>query len=131
MHAWPTLRSAWRGVFCRAAPGRAAPGRAIVLAVLAAAGASAADSVAPPTAGVRLLAASCAACHGTDGRAVRITVIPALAGMSKDAFAAQMRAFRSGARNSTIMRQIVTGYDDAQIDALAEYFAQLPPGGEP
>ena len=34
-----------------------------------------------------------------------------------------MRAFRDGKRPATVMHQLAKGYSDAQIDALAGYFA--------
>jgi sulfide dehydrogenase cytochrome subunit len=71
----------------------------------------------------RNLAAACAICHGTDGRAVTKDVIP-LAGLPRDHIASQMRAFRDGQRPATVMHQIAKGYSDAQIDALAAWFAQ-------
>nr|MBA3590336.1 cytochrome C [Methylibium sp.] len=37
--------------------------------------------------------------------------------------AEQMRAFRDGKRPATVMHQIAKGYSDAQITALAAYFA--------
>ena len=70
----------------------------------------------------RNLAAPCAICHGTEGRAVTKDVIP-LAGLPRDHIATQMRAFRDGKRPATVMHQIAKGYDDAQIDALAAWFA--------
>ena len=70
----------------------------------------------------RNLAAACAICHGTDGRAVTKDVIP-LAGLSREHIAAQMRAFRDGQRPATVMHQIAKGYTDAQIDALAAWFS--------
>jgi cytochrome c553 len=70
----------------------------------------------------RNLAASCAICHGTDGRAVTRDVVP-LAGLPREHIAAQMRAFRDGQRPATVMHQIAKGYTDAQIDALAAWFA--------
>ena len=71
----------------------------------------------------RNLAASCAICHGTDGRAVTKDVAP-LAGLPREHIAGQMRAFRDGQRPATVMHQIAKGYSDEQIDALAAYFAQ-------
>ena len=70
----------------------------------------------------RNLAAGCAICHGTEGRAVTKDVIP-LAGLPGDHIATQMRAFRDGKRTATVMHQIAKGYSDAQIDALAAWFA--------
>jgi len=68
------------------------------------------------------LAAPCAVCHGTDGRAVTKDVIP-LAGLPREHIASQMRAFRDGTRPATVMHQIAKGYTDAQIDAMAAWFA--------
>jgi cytochrome subunit of sulfide dehydrogenase len=68
------------------------------------------------------LAAPCAICHGTDGRAVTKDVVP-LAGLPREHIASQMRAFRDGQRPATVMHQIAKGYTDAQIDALAAWFA--------
>jgi cytochrome subunit of sulfide dehydrogenase len=70
----------------------------------------------------RNLAAGCAICHGTEGKAVTQNVIP-LAGLPRDHIASQMRAFRDGARPATVMHQIAKGYNDAQIDAMAAWFA--------
>lgn len=75
---------------------------------------------------VRGLAATCAACHGTDGRAVDSAEVPGLAGLPAAYLAEQMRGFRSGARPATVMQQIAKGYTDAQIDQLAAYFAARP-----
>ena len=68
------------------------------------------------------LAAPCAICHGTDGRAATKEVLP-LAGLPRDYIASQMRALRDGKRQATVMHQIAKGYSDAQIDVLAAWFA--------
>ncbi|WP_296924006.1 c-type cytochrome [Polaromonas sp.] len=70
----------------------------------------------------RSLAATCANCHGTDGRAVPGSSVLPLAGMDKNYLAAQMQAFKTGTRPATVMHQISKGYSDAQIDTLAGYF---------
>ena len=72
----------------------------------------------------RNMAASCAICHGTNGKAVTGDVI-ALAGRSREQIATEMRAFRDGQRRATVMHQIAKGYTDAEIDALAAWFAAL------
>ena len=71
---------------------------------------------------LRALAATCANCHGTDGRAVG-EGMPRLAGADAAYLAAQMRAYRDGQLPATVMHQLAKGYSDAQIDALAGYFA--------
>jgi cytochrome c553 len=72
---------------------------------------------------VRSLAASCAACHGTDGKAVEGSQVASLAGQDKNYLVAQMTAFKAGTRPATVMHQISKGYNDAQINAMATYFA--------
>ncbi len=67
------------------------------------------------------LAANCANCHGTKGQAVG--AMPSLAGLKASYISEQMRAFRDGKRPATIMHQLAKGYTDAQIDAIAGYFA--------
>jgi cytochrome c553 len=37
-----------------------------------------------------------------------------------------MRAFRDGKRPATVMHQIAKGYSDAQIEAMASWFAAQP-----
>ncbi len=73
----------------------------------------------------RALASTCAACHGTDGRAAEGATVPGLAGAPKAAFAAQMKAFKDGSRPATIMHQLSKGYTDEQIDRLGDYFASI------
>jgi cytochrome c553 len=75
---------------------------------------------------LRTLAASCAACHGTDGHAVRGSAMPALAGLSRGYFLQQMRAYRDGTRPAPLMQQIARGFDAAQTEALAAYFERQP-----
>jgi cytochrome subunit of sulfide dehydrogenase len=70
----------------------------------------------------RNLAAACAICHGTEGKAVTQNMTP-LAGLPRDHIATQMRAFRDGQRPATVMHQIAKGYTDAQIEAMAAWFA--------
>lgn len=71
----------------------------------------------------RALAATCANCHGTDGRAVAGSGNARLAGQSKEYIVSQMMAFREGTRPATVMHQLAKGYSNAQIDQLAAYFA--------
>jgi len=88
---------------------------------LAAADATAAAPTISPAA---RLAATCAACHGTDGDTQGST-LPRLAGQSQQALSASLHAFKSGKRESTIMTQIAKGYTDEQLELLAAYFAAL------
>lgn len=72
----------------------------------------------------RSWAASCANCHGTDGRAQ--PGMEALAGMNKDDMVKKMMDFKSGRKPATIMHQLAKGYSDEQIQAIAGYFAAQP-----
>ena len=72
----------------------------------------------------RNLAATCAICHGTEGRvSTKDSPLIPLAGLPRDHIATQMRAFRDGKRPATVMHQIAKGYTDPQIDAMAAWFA--------
>ena len=73
----------------------------------------------------RNLAATCANCHGTNGRAIGDTVKP-LAGVSADKIVAAINDYKSGAQPATIMHQIAKGYTDDQIKLIASYFAAQP-----
>jgi len=69
------------------------------------------------------LAATCANCHGTNGKVVEGSTVTSLAGLDKGYIVAQMNAFKAGARPATVMHQISKGFNDAQIESLAGYFA--------
>ncbi len=73
------------------------------------------------------LAATCANCHGTQGKGVSDGSVPRLAGLKADYIEAQMKAFKSGERQATIMHQLSKGYSDEQIRLLATYFASQKP----
>jgi sulfide dehydrogenase cytochrome subunit len=73
----------------------------------------------------RATAAACANCHGTDGRTVDGSNVPALAGMPKSYMLTQMRAFRDGSRPATVMHQLAKGLTDQQIESIADYFAAV------
>jgi cytochrome c553 len=94
----------------------------ILRILITAALACAAPGAAAQDASARNLAAGCAICHGTGGHAVTKD-LTTLAGIPPDHLARQMRDFRDGKRPATVMHQIAKGYTDAQIDALAAWFA--------
>ena len=95
--------------------------QAFVLAAVLAPAAAWAQS--PDALYVRTLSASCANCHGTDGRTVQGSAVPALAGMPRDYMLQQLRAFRDGSRPATVMHQIAKGYSEAQLAQIASYLA--------
>ncbi len=69
----------------------------------------------------RSLAANCAACHGTNGKATAGG--SRLAGLDNSYIVSRMQAFKSGQLPATVMHQIAKGYSDADIEMLAAYFA--------
>lgn len=79
------------------------------------------DGVSPH---VQVLSASCAACHGTEGNSVGGTSV--LAGLDRAHFVAQMMAFRTGERSSTVMHRHAKGLTIQEINDLADYFAMQP-----
>lgn len=75
----------------------------------------------------RGLAATCANCHGTQGRP-RGQVLPPLAGMKAELMLELLADYRSGRQPGTVMPQIAKGYTEAQLRLIAGYFAaQTPP----
>jgi cytochrome subunit of sulfide dehydrogenase len=101
-----------------------------------AAGTALAQQAAPPApsfapsnlseAGARALAANCAPCHGTNGRAAPNSTIEGLAGVPRDTLVGAMTRFKEGKKASTVMQQIAKGYTDAEIAAIADYFSKQP-----
>ena len=70
---------------------------------------------------VRVWAAACANCHGTDGRAQ--PGMEPLAGKDADELLRKLMEFKSGARPATLMHQLSKGYSDEQLKDIAAYFA--------
>jgi cytochrome c553 len=71
---------------------------------------------------VRSWAASCSACHGTNGNAQPGMI--SLAGVPKEVTIQKMQDYKAGrVPAATIMHQLAKGYSDEQIVAIAGYFA--------
>lgn len=70
----------------------------------------------------RSLAATCAACHGTEGRGVP-QAFAALAGRPKNDLVTILQGYKTGKIPATVMHQLAKGYSDQQIEAIAAYFA--------
>ena len=104
--------------------------RALALAAfLSAGGLQAADLPQP----LRDQVQACAKCHGEHGNLTTANV-PSLAGQPPTFFELQMILFREGLRASREMQPIAGGMSDAEISALAAYYAAQkprPPAGRP
>lgn len=71
---------------------------------------------------VAALAATCFNCHGPDGRSTG--AIPRLQGQSSSRLLMLMKSFKNGeSPDATVMPRLMKGYDDAQIQALAQWFS--------
>ena len=68
-------------------------------------------------------AASCAACHGPDGKPPADSPVPRLAGRSQAELVELMLNYKNGKRPGTVMPQIAKGYSDTEIIAMAAWFA--------
>lgn len=71
---------------------------------------------------IRTLAASCAACHGSNGNAIAGNAV--LAGMNPAYFTKQMLAFKAGSLPATVMHHHAKGLNVDEINQLAIYFSQ-------
>ncbi|MEZ5653815.1 MAG: c-type cytochrome [Burkholderiaceae bacterium] len=69
----------------------------------------------------RYLAATCANCHGTNGKAIGDGA--RLAGLPADSIVKSMTQFSEGKKSATIMDQIAKGFTPEQIRLIADYFA--------
>ncbi len=74
-------------------------------------------------AGVRSLAANCAACHGYQGHPAKGSDLASLAGKPKNELLMALTQFRDGKKPATVMHQLSKGYTDQELAALAEYFS--------
>ncbi len=69
----------------------------------------------------RNLAATCANCHLIPGKSAQ--GVPAIAGQPRQSLLNQLKEFKAGKRQATVMDQLAKGYTDAQLDAIAAYYA--------
>ncbi len=71
-----------------------------------------------------MLANSCAACHGTDGRGSK--KIPKLRGEEVEDIIEEMNGFKEGGdKKVTVMEHIAKGYTDEEVELMANYFYGL------
>ncbi|HEY7539360.1 MAG TPA: cytochrome C [Methylomirabilota bacterium] len=93
--------------------------RGIAAAVIGIASVAAATLVsAEPPAG----AAACSGCHPSSARAS--TPVARLTGRDRVEIVKAMQDFRSGVRSATVMDRIAKGFTDAEIEAIAAWFAE-------
>ena len=74
----------------------------------------------------KMLADNCSACHGTLGAEFN-EAMPPLAGMKAENFIKLMKDYRANAFPTIVMHDVAYVFTDAEISAMAEYFAQQEP----
>jgi len=91
--------------------------RALAAAIGVAAIAAAVVTSAEPPAG----AVACTGCHPASTRVT--SPVPRLHGLEQAAIVRAMQDFRSGQRAATVMDRIAKGFTDAEIQAIAAWYA--------
>ena len=66
-------------------------------------------------------AAACSGCHPASTRVT--SPVPRLAGLDRAAIVRAMEDFRTGTRSATVMDRIAKGFTDAEIQAIAAWYA--------
>ncbi len=79
-------------------------------------------AVAADAAAGKAKAAACAACHGQNGIAT-MPDAPNLAGQPEDYLAAQLKAYRDGARKHEVMSLMARPLTDGEIANLSAWFS--------
>ena len=69
-----------------------------------------------------VLTNTCFSCHGTDGKSVGD--MPTIAGKKESFIAKKLKGFKMGSEDSTVMKRIAKGFTDAEIAAIAKFFAK-------
>lgn len=72
---------------------------------------------------IKQLTATCAACHGEGGLKPILPSYPIIGGQYETYLVHSLKGYRSGERSNAIMAGQAAGLNDAQIKALARYFA--------
>ncbi|MEO7072942.1 MAG: c-type cytochrome [Rhodanobacter sp.] len=104
---------------------------AALLSLFAAANAHAADAASIATQGNGRGAAACSACHGADGGGMPSAGFPRLAGLNAAYLHKQINDFASGSRVNAVMQPIATALDNAERQAVADYYSKLPIPAQP
>jgi len=67
---------------------------------------------------------TCVACHGADGAKSLAPDYPKLAGLPADYIVHALKDYKSGKRKNPIMAGIITGVDEKEFAALANFFSK-------
>lgn len=72
-------------------------------------------------------ALACIACHGQKGEGNPAAGFPYLAGLPAVYIKNQLHALQKGSRNNAVMKAIASNLSDAEITAVADFYASLKP----
>jgi cytochrome c553 len=75
---------------------------------------------------MKLASETCAACHGADGNSVA-PEFPNLAGQQKTYLLREMLDYKEGRRQNDIMSPLMAGVSEADMTALADWYAKQAP----
>jgi cytochrome c553 len=78
--------------------------------------------------GKQIASTVCVACHGADGNSV-VPTNPVLAGQHADYIALQLKAFKSGTRQSPIMQGMAASLTPEDMLSVGTYFEMQKPAG--
>ena len=106
--------------FVRALPGMTTVQYRALTERAAGAGSTGVDALRPG------LVASCAGCHGGNGRGRGQPDIPALGGQKPEYLLASLRAYAAGTRHSAVMGNAAAALDEAEMRTLAVHYAAMP-----
>ena len=67
---------------------------------------------------------TCVACHGADGAKTVAPDYPKLAGLPADYIVHALKDYKSGKRKNPIMAGIISGVDEKDFEAIAEFFSR-------
>lgn len=87
------------------------------------------DLLGPSSPAPRAVAENCARCHGIDGLGRGVGAFPRLAGQRLEYLSGTLVAYARGTRHSGIMEPVAANLGMNDIQAVATYYAGLPPGG--
>src|SRR6516162_374788 len=89
-----------------------------------------ADAIEAYKNGSRNKVVACAACHGERGIS-QTPGTPSLVGLNPQYLVAAMKAYVSGQRKNAVMKALVSGVGDAELNDIALYYAQQVPSRAP
>lgn len=73
-------------------------------------------------------AATCVACHGLDGNSVN-PEWPSIAGQHEQYIIKQLKAFKAGVRQNTLMAPMAATLSDQDVEDVAAYYSSQTPKG--